>query len=69
MASLPYPLNRQNNHGRVGMAGMPYPSTDCCSYIKMSYSYNEMGTRLSLIVNGGVHPIHIARMMEEYFLA
>lgn len=21
-----------------------------------NYSYNEMGTRLSLIVNGGVHP-------------
>ena len=35
MASLPYPLNRLNNHGRVGMAGMPYPPTDCRSYIKI----------------------------------
>ena len=38
MASLPYPLNRLYNHGRVGMAGMPYPPTDCHSYIKMSYN-------------------------------
>ena len=27
MASLPYPLNRLYNHGRVGMAVMPYPPT------------------------------------------
>ena len=26
MASLPYPLNCLYNHGRVGMAGMPYHS-------------------------------------------
>ena len=38
MASLPYPLNRLNNHGRVGMAGMPYPPTDCRSYIKIKMS-------------------------------
>ena len=38
MASLPYPLNRLNNHGRVGMAGMPYPPTDCHSYIKIKMS-------------------------------
>ena len=36
MASLPYPLNRQDNHSRVGMAGMPYPPTDCHSYIKLN---------------------------------
>ena len=36
MASLPYPLNRLYNHGRVGMAGMPYPPTDCHSYIKIN---------------------------------
>ena len=35
MASLPYPLNWLYNHGRVGMAGMPYPPTDCRSYIKI----------------------------------
>ena len=27
MASLPCPLNRQDNHGRVGTARMPYPPT------------------------------------------
>ena len=36
MASLPYPLHWQNNHGRVGMAEMPYPPTDCHSYIKLN---------------------------------
>ena len=36
MTSLPYPINRQDNHGRVGMAGMPYPPTDCHSYIKLN---------------------------------
>ena len=36
MASLPYPLNWLYNHGRVGMAGMPYPPTDCHSYIKIN---------------------------------
>ena len=36
MASLPYPLNQQDNPGRVGMAGMPYPPTDCHSYIKIN---------------------------------
>ena len=36
MASLPYPLNRQYYHVRVGMAGMPYPPTDCHSYIKLN---------------------------------
>ena len=36
MASLPYPLNWLYNHGRVGMAGMPYPPTDCHSYIKLN---------------------------------
>ena len=39
MASLPYPLNRLNNHGRVSMAGMPYPPTDCRSYIKKKYEH------------------------------
>ena len=36
MASLPYPLNWLYNHGKVGMAGMPYPPTDCRSYIKIN---------------------------------
>ena len=36
MASLPYTLNCLYNHGRVGMAGMPYPPTDCRSYIKIN---------------------------------
>ena len=36
MASLPYLLNWLYNHGRVGMAGMPYPPTDCRSYIKIN---------------------------------
>ena len=36
MASLPDPLNWLYNHGRVGMAGMPYPPTDCRSYIKIN---------------------------------
>ena len=36
MASLPYPLNRQDTHGRVGTARMPYPPTDCRSYIKLN---------------------------------
>ena len=36
MASLPYPLNWLYNHGRVGMAGMPYPPTECRSYIKIN---------------------------------
>ena len=27
MASLPCPLNRRDNHGRVGTARMPYPPT------------------------------------------
>ena len=36
MASLPYPLNWLYNHGRVGMAWMPYPPTDCRSYIKIN---------------------------------
>ena len=46
MASLPYPLNQQDNPGRVGMAGMPYPPTDCHSYIKINmttYLYNRSG--------------------------
>ena len=38
MASLPYPLNRQYYHVRVGMAGMPCPPTDCRSYIKINMS-------------------------------
>ena len=36
MASLPYPLNRQDTHGRVGTARTPYPPTDCRSYIKLN---------------------------------
>ena len=40
MASLPYPLNRQYYHVRVGMAGMPYPPTDCRSYIKINMNMN-----------------------------
>ena len=36
MASLPYPINRLDNHGRVGMAGMPYPPTYCRSYIRIN---------------------------------
>ena len=36
MASLPYPLSWLYNHGRVGMAGMPYPPIDCRSYIKIN---------------------------------
>ena len=32
MASLPYPLNWLYNHGRVGMAGMPYHSV-CTIFI------------------------------------
>ena len=28
MARMPYPLNCLYNHGRVGMAGMPYPPTE-----------------------------------------
>ena len=36
MASLPYPLNWLYNHGKAGMAGMPYPPTDCRSYIKIN---------------------------------
>ena len=36
MASLPYPLNWLYNHGIVGMAGMPYPPTDCRSYMKIN---------------------------------
>ena len=49
MASLPYPLNRQNNHSRVGMAGMPYPPTDCRSYIKIN-----MNTYLTSGLSGKV---------------
>ena len=30
------PLNWLYNHGRAGMAGMPYPPTDCRSYIKIN---------------------------------
>lgn len=45
MASLPYPLNRQYYHVRVGMAGMPYPPTDCRSYIKIN-----MNTYLAQLV-------------------
>ena len=46
MASLPYPLNWLYNHGRVGMAGMPYPPTDCRSYIKINMNtyLNHMNT-------------------------
>ena len=39
MASLPCPLNRRDNHGRVGTARMPYPPTISlknlffCSYV------------------------------------
>ena len=55
MASLPYPLNRLYNHGRVGMAGMPYPPTDCHSYIKINMTYlteNERKFKYSLkIIN------------------
>ena len=40
MASLPYPLNWLYNYGRVGMAGMPYPPTDCRSYIKIKINMN-----------------------------
>ena len=39
MASLPYPLNRLDNHGRVGMAGMPYPPTDCRSFMNDKYEH------------------------------
>ena len=33
---MPYPLNWLYNHGRVGMAGMPYPPTYYRSYIKIN---------------------------------
>ena len=49
------PLNRLYNHGRVGMAGMPYPPTDCRSYIKINMTYlteNELKFKYSLkIIN------------------
>ena len=54
MASLPYPLNRLYNHGRVGMAGMPYPPTDCHLYIKInkttsvSCAHTDKGNRNSI---------------------
>ena len=55
MTSLPYPLNWLYNHGRVGMAGMPYPPTDCRSYIKINMNTYLIlsGTRASplLIIN------------------
>ena len=58
MASLPYPLNWLYNHGRVGMAGMPYPPTDCRSYIKinmntyLSYEYyrRDVSSRLTVLL-------------------
>ena len=43
MASLPYPLNRMNNHDRVDMAGMPYPPTDCHSYITINMTTYLVG--------------------------
>ena len=46
MASLPYPLNRLDNHGIVGMARMPYPPTDCRSYIMIN-----LNTYLSINYN------------------
>ena len=46
MVSLPYPLNRLDNHGIVGMARMPYPPTDCRSYIKIN-----LNTYLSINYN------------------
>ena len=49
MASLPYPLNRLNNYGRVGMARMPYPPTDCSSYFYFNAVYNY--TKSCYIVN------------------
>ena len=36
MASLPYPLNRLDNHGWVSMASLPYSPTDCHSYLKIN---------------------------------
>ena len=53
MASLPYPLNRLYNHGRVGMAGMPYPPTDCHSYIKIN-----MTTYLQEVTGNGNQQFH-----------
>ena len=50
MASLPYPINRLNNHDRVDMARMPYPPTDCRSYIKINmnaYLYIKSESRPS----------------------
>ena len=45
MASLPYPLNWLDNHGRVGMSRMPYPPIDCQAEfvgMDMDVKYNKM---------------------------
>ena len=55
MASLPYPLNWLYNHGRVGMAGMPYPPTDGRYYLKMSYNtYLSQLAYNSINLNSGL---------------
>ena len=63
MASLPYPLNRLYNHGRVGMAGMPYPPTDCHSYIKIN-----MTTYLQEVTGNGSRQFHLHFVDKETWI-
>ena len=59
MASLPYPLNRQYYHVRVGMAGMPYPPTDCRSYIKINMNTYLSNNSFYLLQLKGCHKQHL----------
>ena len=61
MASLPCPLkNRLDNHGRVSMARMPYPPTDCHShiYINKYYSTSAERSRSYMILHSSFFTLH-----------
>ena len=58
MASLPYPLNRQDTHGRVGTARMPYPPTmsekTCSSVFQSQQGFKSIGYHFVVRLDGEV---------------
>jgi len=58
MASLPYPLNRQDTHGRVGTARTPYPPTmsekTCSSVFQSQQGFKSIGYHFVVRLDGEV---------------
>ena len=59
---MPYPLNWLYNHGRVGMAGMPYPPTG--TYIKKNN--HAASTAAWLSINSKVMTISFYSLRRYY---